>query len=134
MIGLDTNVLVRFLVQDDPQQGALATRLMDELTAQMPGFVGREVLVELVWVLERAYGYGRAEVASALEGLLVAPEIRLEEHDDVGAALHRYRAGGAGFADLLIAAAARRAGASRVVTFDRRAARIEGVELLEAIG
>ena len=134
MIGLDTNVLVRFLVQDDPQQGALATRLMDELTAQAPGFVGREVLVELVWVLERAYGYGRAEVASALEGLLVAPEIRLEEHDDVGAALHRHRAGGAGFADLLIAAAARRAGASRVVTFDRRAARIEGVERLEAIG
>lgn len=132
MIGLDTNVLVRFLTQDDPAQGAVATRLMEGLTAQAPGFVGREVLVELVWVLERAYGYGRAEVAAAVEGLLVAPEILLEAAEDVGAALHRYREGGAGFADLLIATAARRAGASRLVTFDRRAARIEGVKLLRA--
>lgn len=134
MIGLDTNVLVRFLVLDDPVQGAIATRLMAELTAQAPGFVAREVLVELVWVLERAYGYGRAEVAVALEGLLAASEIRLEGHEDAGAALHRYREGGAGFSDLMIAAAARRAGASRLVTFDRRAARIEGVELLGAGG
>ena len=132
MIGLDTNVLVRFLTQDDPVQGAIATRLMAELTAEAPGFVGREVLVEFVWVLERAYGYGRAEVVAAIEGLLAAPEIRLEGHEETGAVLHRYREGGAGFADFLIATAARRAGASRLVTFDRRAARIEGVELLLA--
>lgn len=134
MIGLDTNVLVRFLTQDDPVQGPIATRLMAGLNAQAPGFLGREVLVELVWVLERAYGYGRAEVAAALEGLLAAPEIVVEQTQDAGAALQRYREGGAGFADLMIVAAARRAGAGRVVTFERRMARIEGVERLTAQG
>lgn len=66
MTGLDTNVLVHFLTQDDPVQGAIATRLMAELTSEAPGFVGREVLVELVWVLKRSYGYGRAEVAAVV--------------------------------------------------------------------
>ena len=69
MIALDTNVLVRFLVQDDPEQARIATTLMDQLTDAAPGFVGREVLVELVWVLERAYGYQRADIAAALDGV-----------------------------------------------------------------
>jgi predicted nucleic-acid-binding protein len=132
MIALDTNVLVRFLVQDDPAQGATARRVIASLAANVPGFIGREVMVELVWVLERAYGFARAEVAAAIGGLLAALEIEVEAADDVGAALFRYRDEGFGFADLMIAAAARRAGASKLVTFDRKAARIEGVELLEA--
>lgn len=130
MIALDTNVLVRFLVQDDAAQAARAGQVMAGLTEAVPGFVCREVLVELVWVLERAYGRSRAEVAAALEGLLAAPEIVLEGDEEAGPAILRYRAGGAGFADLMIAAAARRAGAARLLTFDRRAARIEGVELV----
>ncbi|RFU12915.1 PIN domain-containing protein [Rhodobacteraceae bacterium W635] len=132
MIALDTNVLVRFLVQDDPEQAGIANTVMDKLTDAAPGFVGREVLVELVWVLERAYGYQRADIAAALDGLLTAIELEIEAADEVGVAVDRYRNDGFGFADLMIAAAARRADASELVTFDRKAARLPGVRLLTA--
>ena len=89
-------------------------------------------MVELVWVLERAYGCSRTEVAEALEGLLSASELEIEEADDVGSTLFQYRDGGFGFADLMIVAAMRRANALPLVTFDRKAAKIHGVELLEA--
>lgn len=130
MIALDTNVLVRFLVQDDPEQARLAGEVIDRLTEEAPGFVGREVLVELVWVLERAYRLGRAEIAGALDGLLASTELVIEGADQVGPALELYRTDGFGFADLMIAAAARRAGAGEMVTFDRKAAGLPGVRLL----
>jgi predicted nucleic-acid-binding protein len=130
MIALDTNVLVRFLTQDDPAQSQAATDLITGLTAEAPGFVCREVMVELVWVLERAYGLDRAQVAAAIEGLLAATEIEVEAADDVGSALYRYRDDGFGFADLMIAAASRRAGAAVLVTFDRKAAQLVGVQLI----
>lgn len=130
MIALDTNVLVRFLVQDDPDQARLATEVIDQLSDAVPGFVSREVLVELVWVLERAYRLGRAEIAGALDGLLASTELTIEGADEVGPALELYRNDGFGFADLMIAAAARRAGATELVTFDRKAARLPGVRLL----
>jgi len=132
VIALDTNVLVRFLVEDDPGQARSAGEIFDRLTDAAPGFVGREVLVELVWVLERAYGYARPEIAAALDGLLSATELEIEAADDVGPALELYRQDGFGFADLMIAAAARRAGAAELVTFDRKAARLPGVRLLPA--
>ncbi len=130
MIALDTNVLVRFLVQDDPLQAQLATKVIDQLTDDAQGFVSREVLIELVWVLERAYRLGRTEIASALDGLLSATELNIEGSDEVAPALELYRNDGFGFADLMIAAAARRAGASELVTFDRKAATLPGVRLL----
>jgi len=132
VIALDTNVLVRFLVQDDPEQARLATEVIDQLSDPVPGFVSREVLVELVWVLERAYRLGRVEIAGALDGLLASTELVIEGADQVGPALELYRNDGFGFADLMIAAAARRAGASELVTFDRKAARLPGVRLLGA--
>lgn len=132
MIALDTNVLVRFLVQDDPGQARLANEIIDQLTDDAPGFVGREVLVELVWVLERAYRLGRSEIAEVLDGLLTSTELRVEGAEQVGAALELYRNEGYGFADLMIVAAARRADASELLTFDRKAARLSGVRLLEA--
>ncbi|PWG16122.1 PIN domain-containing protein [Salibaculum griseiflavum] len=129
MIALDTNVLVRFLVQDDPEQAQLATKVIDQLTDDMRGFVSREVLIELVWVLERAYRLDRPEIATALDGLLSAIELDIEGSDEVAPALELYRNDGFGFADLMIAAAARRAGATELVTFDRKAARLPGVRL-----
>lgn len=130
MIALDTNVLVRFLVQDDQLQAQLATKVIDQLTDDAQGFVSREVLIELVWVLERAYRIGRAEIAVALDGLLSATELDIECSDVVAPALELYRNDGFVFADLMIAAAARRAGANELVTFDRKAARLPGVRLL----
>lgn len=132
MIALDTNVLVRFLVQDDPDQARVANTVLDQLTDADPGFVAREVLVELVWVLERAYGYQRADIATALDGLVSATELVIESADEVGVAVDRYRNDSFGFADLMIAAAARRADASELVTFDRKAARLPGVRLLSS--
>lgn len=132
MIALDTNVLVRFLVDDDVDQAKIAGILIDRLTDAAPGFIGREVLVELVWVLERAYGYERADIAAAFDGLLSATELLIEDADDIGLALELYRNDGFGFADLMIVAAARRAGAVELVTFDRKAARLPGVRLLSA--
>jgi len=130
VIALDTNVIVRFLVQDDAEQARLASGIFEGLTESDQGFVSREVLVELVWVLERAYAYSRGEIAMAIDGLLSSTEILIEAADDVGPAIERYRNDGVGFADLMIAAAARRAGAADLVTFDRKAARLPGVRLL----
>ena len=132
MIAIDTNVLVRFLTQDDEIQARAAENFMAGLNVANPGFICREVMVELVWVLERAYGCSRNEVATALEALLSASELEIEAADDVGTAVFQYRDGGFGFADLMIAAAARRADAIPLFTFDRKATQIHGVELLEA--
>jgi predicted nucleic-acid-binding protein len=85
-------------------------------------------MVELVWVLERAYRLGRIQVAMALEGLLSGIEI--EAADDVGSALYRYRDDGFGFADLMIAAASRRAGARFLVAFNRKASGLPSVKLI----
>lgn len=130
MIAIDTNVLVRLLTHDEPEQAATASELIRSLTPAAPGFLSREVMVELVWVLERAYRFTKAEISTALEGLLTASEIEVEAADDVGRAVFLYRDDGFGFADLMIAAAARRAGATTLVTFDRKAARLPGVDLL----
>lgn len=132
MIALDTNVLVRFLVQDDPEQAELATGVIDQLTDDARGFVSREVLIELVWVLERAYRLGRVEIAIALDGLLSATELDIEGSVEVAPALELYRNDGFGFADLMIAAAARRVGAMELVTFDQKAARLPGARLIKA--
>lgn len=132
MIALDTNVLVRYLVQDDATQAQIASDVIHGLSEADLGFVGREVLIELVWVLERAYGFSRMEIANALDGLLAAIELVIENADDLGLAIELYRNDGYGFADMMIAAAARRAGARELVTFDRKAARLRGVRLLTA--
>ncbi len=121
MIALDTNVVVRFLVQDDPIQAAQATALFAGLTEETPAWLCREVLVELIWVLERAYHLPRAEIAGAIDGLLAAREVVVEAPDRVGAAINRYREGGAGFSDHLIALSARNAGCTEIFTFDRQA-------------
>ena len=131
MIALDTNVLVRFLVRDDEAQASAANMLLTSLTAEEPGFVCREVVVELVWVLERAYGFPRDQIADVLEQLVSTEVLVIEAADDVAQAAFRYRAGGAGFSDLMILAAAERAQALPMYTFDQKAARQEGVMLLQ---
>jgi len=130
MIALDTNVLVRYLVQDLESQAEVAGRVIDSLTFDNPGFVSREVVVELVRVLERAYGFGPNDIAEVLDGLLAAVEIRLEAALDVAAALERMRVRGGGFADLMIWSAARNAGCRSLVTFDRVMESLPGVDVL----
>ncbi|MXX73386.1 MAG: type II toxin-antitoxin system VapC family toxin [Gemmatimonadetes bacterium] len=131
MIALDTNVLVRYLVRDDEQQAESARALLESLTQERPGYACREVVVELVWVLERAYGVSRERIATILQELVATQSLVIEASEDVARAGFRYRTGGPGFSDLMILAAADRSGARPLNTFDRKAARTEGVELLQ---
>lgn len=132
MIALDTNVIVRFFVDDDPVQTRQAEELLASLSEEAPGFVCRETLLELVWVLRKTYGYSRTEIAQVLEGLLASTQLEVENADALGAVLYLYADLGFGFADLMIRQVSQQHGADRVLTFDRRAARLEGVELIGA--
>lgn len=130
MIGLDTNVLIRFFVKDDPGQCRIARSLLSSLSVAEPGWIGLATLLELVWVLKSAKGLDRAWIAKLLGELLSLEVILIEHPGTVAMALERYRHGNADFADCLIAASAKAAGCSRTVTFDKIAARDAGMELL----
>ncbi len=132
MIGLDTNVVVRFLAQDDAVQSPLATRLINRLSRERPGFISAVVLAEICWVLSRAYKTSREQVAESVEGLLRSAELIVENAEAAYRALGAYRASASvEFADALIAETAILAGASEVVTFDQKAARELGMRLLK---
>jgi predicted nucleic-acid-binding protein len=130
VIGLDTHVLVRYLAQDDQAQAALATRMIEEFTADSPGFVSTVSMVETVWVLAKAYGKSRTDVAVIIEGLLRARDLVIEEAETHYLALGIYQTQSIDYADAVIAQAGRRAGCSETVTFDRRAAASGQMKLL----
>jgi predicted nucleic-acid-binding protein len=131
MIGLDTNVLVRYLTQDDPDQAARATRLVEqELTEDAPGFIGLVVLVETAWVLQRIYRASTEEIRETVTDLLGSRAIVVENRDVVARALALSKKDSCGFADAISAASALSAGCDMVVTFDRRAVRA-GMTLVE---
>ena len=124
MIGLDTNVLVRYIVQDDPGQAAAVSRLIEgRCTAQSPGYVSVPVLVALVWVLTTAYRQEKAVVIRVLRQILRTAEFMVEDRDTVLVALREFESGPADFADCLIAHRNHARGCTRTYTFDRRAAR-----------
>jgi predicted nucleic-acid-binding protein len=122
MIGLDTNVIVRYVVRDDPEQTAQADAVFQLLTARRPGFVATVVLAELWWVLGRHYRYDRGLLCDFVRQLLASDELRVQDVRAAQAALAAAD-GGADFADALIAQAGVIAGCELVVTFDRRAVR-----------
>ena len=131
MITLDTNVLIRYLVRDDADQADAALRLLDTLTVEHPGYICREVAIEMVWVLDRTYRLPRDHIASVVEELARSEEIIVENREDVIIAADGYRRGLADFADFMILAAANRVGARQVYTFDRKFSRIGGTHLIE---
>ena len=124
MIGVDTNVLARYIVQDDPEQADAAVRLIeDQCTAQSPGYVSVPVLMELVWVLTTAYRCEKSVVASVIGQILRTTEFLVEERETAWSALHEFEAGAADFADCLIAHRNHARGCTQTYTFDRSAAR-----------
>jgi len=129
MIGLDTNVVVRYIMQDDPKQSPRATRLVEALTPEAPGFVPLVAVVELVWVLSSAYGLDRQQVSDALELLLRSKEIILDRADQVLQAQRRFKSGG-DFADCLIERIAAEAGCASTMTFDAGAMKSAGMTLI----
>ena len=127
MIGLDTNVLVRYFMQDDDQQSAQAKALIDTLSVSNKGFISLIVIAELVWVLNYVFQLSRTEVNNLLGRLSRIPEFRLEKVVVFLRALHLCRTSSADFVDCLIVSLAKRAGCSHVATFDLKAAKISGV-------
>ena len=124
MIGFDTNVLARYIVQDDPEQAEAAVRLVEgRCTAQSPGYVSVPVLVELAWVLTAAYHYEKSVVASVIRQILRTVEFVVEDRDTAWSALREFEAGGADFTDCLIAHRNHARGCRLTYTFDRSAAR-----------
>ena len=130
MIGLDTNVLVRYIMQDDTRQSPLASKLVESLTADAPGFVTLVSVVELVWVMQSCYALERVQLGDALEGLLRTKEFVVERAETIWKAVRVFREGSADFADCLIERCAASAGCERTMTFDRNAAKTCGMSLI----
>lgn len=121
MKGLDTNVLVRYLTQDDPKQSERADAFINTAVARHERcFVSPVVLCELTWVLRYAYKISKADVVMTIERLLNTRQFELGDRDHVQQALGAYRSGRADFADYLIGALAHDAGCDVTATFDRR--------------
>ena len=134
MTAVDTNVLLHYLVRDDPQQAEAARTLLESFTPEEPAFICREVVIETVWVLERSYRLSRAEIADLIEQLIHTDRLVFEDTDDIARVALRYRQGGADFADLMILAAAERVRATPLYTFDQTLARVDGAVLVETTG
>jgi predicted nucleic-acid-binding protein len=130
MIGLDTNVLVRYIMQDDAKQAPLSTRLVESLSADTPGFVPLAAVVELAWVLSSAYDLKREQLVQAFEGLLRTKELVIERAEVVWKALRAFQSANADFADCLIAHSAASAGCQKTMTFHRGAAKSAGMMLI----
>lgn len=130
MFALDTNVLVRYIAQDDRRQAALAVRFVEtELSAENPGYVSLVALLETVWVMESRYEADRSTVAGILNDLLNTACLEVQDAESVRDATALYRDGGVDLHDALITSLAHKRGA-QVVTFDKKAARKLGMTIL----
>ena len=130
MIGIDTNVLVRYLQQDEPSQNAKANALIGSLTSERRGFVSLVTLVEVVWVLNRKFRLERRVLVQVIDSLLRAQELVVERAEAVRKALYLFEDSKAGFSDCLVAQLGRAAGCDYTVTFDQTAAKTAGMKLL----
>ncbi len=130
MIGLDTNIVVRYLTHDDPVQTTAAVRVVESLSETSPGFLSLIVIAELVWVLESAYRLKKSEVEHVLASLLRSKELVIERAEVVAQALRRFSASRADFADCLIERGGHAEGCPYTFTFDRNAAGTAGMKLL----
>lgn len=130
MIGLDTNIVVRYVTLDDPVQSSSAVKVIDALSTDEPGFISLVVIAELAWVLEGSYKFDKGAVLRVLTGLLRSKELIVEQAELVAQALDRFRQGNAGLADCLIERSGHAAGCTDTFTFDAKAAGSAGVRLL----
>jgi predicted nucleic-acid-binding protein len=130
MIGLDTNIVIRYITQDDPVQSPKATEIVERrLTDANPGFVSVVAVAEVVWVLDRAYGFTSLEIAAAVERMLQIDVLVIENEQEVFAAMVSLKRGHGSFADALIAELGASAGCIHTLTFDNKAVRLPGFKL-----
>jgi predicted nucleic-acid-binding protein len=131
VIGLDTNVLVRYITQDDPKQSRLANTLIEGLDDTSPGFVTLVTVVELCWVLESSYSFSRQQFAEVMQTLMAVDAIKLDRAASVASAVRSYVASNADFSDCLIERLCVTAGCERTMTFDKAAAKSAGMTLIK---
>lgn len=130
MIGLDTNVLVRYIAQDDQVQSSQATDLIESLSSDSPGFIAMVSIVEMVWVLQSCYQSTKSEIVSVIETILSTKELVVERAEVIWQALRRFSDSKADFADCLIERCANAAECEYTVTFDQKAAKTAGMRHL----
>ena len=132
MKALDTNVIIRYLVQDDPAQSALATDYIEKkCSSESPCFIGQITLCEIAWVLESNYEQDRKSIAHVIEHLLQVAQLEVMESHIVWKALADFKASNADFADHLIARVNESRGCESTVTLDKKAAKQVGFELIK---
>jgi predicted nucleic-acid-binding protein len=131
MIGIDTNVVVRYLTKDHPIQTTLAVKTIRSLTADEPGFISLVTIAELTWVLETCYRFDKVELVEVLDTLVASQEVKLERAEVVSQALRMFSAGTADFSDYLIERSGHAAGCMYTFTFDQEAATSAGMRLLK---
>jgi predicted nucleic-acid-binding protein len=128
MIALDTNVLVRYLVQDDPVQCALTNQIIER---EENLFLSCIVICELVWVLDVAYHAKKKEIATVLEKILLTRQFQIEDKDDVWMALSDYSKSDADFSDCLIGRKNQTLGCEFTASFDKKATELHTFQLLK---
>ena len=130
-IGVDTNVIIRYIIQDDPVQSALATTYLEEnCTEETPGFISLVVLCEITSVLRRAYRYNKTDIALVLENILNTSELAIENSQIAWTAFRQFQQNRADFADCVIDALSRSNGCSKTISFDKKACDLAGFELI----
>lgn len=127
MIGLDTNVIVRYIAQDDAVQSPKATKLIETLSDKNLGFITLVSIVELVWVMQGCYKASKEETVTIVQSLLHTRELMIENAEVVAKALYAYADSNADFADCLIERSANHAKCSCTMTFDSNAAKTTGM-------
>ena len=130
MIGLDTNVLIRYIMQDDAKQSPKATRIVESLEGVGSGYVTIVAIVELVWVLSASFELTRSQIAQALDGIIRTKQFKIENADQVMRALRVFKLGKSDFSDCLIERSAESAGCEKTITFDVNASKHAGMTLI----
>ena len=122
MTGLDTNILIRYLTQDHPEQSTIANRTIEEIISEdNKGYISLIVLTEIVWVLKSCYGQTKTALIQVIEQLLTTRELRVEQADIAIRALRNWQQNSGDFSDALIAASCENSGCSQTLTFDKKA-------------
>ena len=131
MTGLDTNVLVRYIMQDDPKQSPKATAIVETLAGVGSAYITLVSMVELAWILTASFELTRAQVSLALDGIIRTKQFKIENADQVIRALRVFKLGKSDFADCLIERSANSAGCVKTITFDVKAAKYAGMTLID---
>lgn len=132
LIGIDTNILARYIVQDEPTQAKIASEFLESLNQHQKGFVSNIVLVELIWLLKRVYKQSRLEIAHILEALLFTDVLVFENHPLIIGVSKVYQSTASNFSDLLISRIHQQNGCIKTVTFDENAVKKADMTLLDA--